>query len=150
MVESVQIDPARGACFFRRMQKRFRISRLIDDLRTAHIVVSTVENQNLLSAASPNHSAGEQNRSMTMKITAAKTLMLAAIGVVSIGAGSAMAQTRTIYPGVGFAPPKVIITGTAANAGANQPQYGSSDTDLNAPLDPRDYRYQWGNLANPG
>jgi hypothetical protein len=87
---------------------------------------------------------------MTMKTTAAKTLMLAALGVVSIGVGAAMAQTKTIYPGVGFVPPQVIINGRAVHTGTNEPQAGASDTDLNTVRNPRDYRYQWGTLANPG
>ena len=85
-----------------------------------------------------------------MKITAAKTLILAAMGAVSIGVGAAMAQTETIYPGVGFAPPQVIVNGRAVDAATNQPQAGSSDLNLNTFQNPREYRYQWGTLANPG
>jgi hypothetical protein len=86
-----------------------------------------------------------------MKTSAAKTLMLAAIGALSIGTGAAMAQTETtIYPGVGFAPPQVITTGKAATAGTDQLQAGSSDMDLNAARNAQDYRYQWGTLDNPG
>jgi hypothetical protein len=80
---------------------------------------------------------------MTMNTT--KALMLAAVTALSLGAGTAMAQSKTtIYPGVGFAPPQVVTTGRAPAAGANGVQSGSSDVDRNV------YRYQWGTLNNPG
>jgi hypothetical protein len=80
-----------------------------------------------------------------------KTLMLAAMTALSLGAGAAMAQSRTtIYPGVGFAPPQVVTTGRAPDAGANGVQSGSSDVNQRAAPKPEDYRYQWGTLNNPG
>jgi hypothetical protein len=83
-------------------------------------------------------------------MSATKTLLLAAIGALALGTGAAMARSETIiYPGIGFAPPQVVTTGTAPGARTNQVQSGSSDRDLNA-SNPEDYRYQWGTLNGSG
>jgi hypothetical protein len=79
-----------------------------------------------------------------------KTLMLAAMTVLSLGASAAMAQSETIYPGAGFQPPQVIANGRPAALGVNRLQSGSSDVKLNNARNPEDYRYQWGTLNNPG
>jgi hypothetical protein len=84
-------------------------------------------------------------------VSAKRMFVLAAIGVLTLGAGSAMAQSgTTIYPGAGFLPPQVITNGRPAAVGANRLQSGSSDVELNNARDPQDYRYQWGTLNNPG
>jgi len=76
-----------------------------------------------------------------------KTLMLAAVAALSLGAGSAMAQSRTtIYPGVGFAPPQVVTT----PYGGSRVQSGSSDVDQKVAPKADDYRFQYGTMNNPG
>ena len=76
-----------------------------------------------------------------------KTLMLAAVTALSLGAGSAMSQEGgPSMPTVDFGASKTITVNHAA--GANQIQAGSSD--VSAPRGGAAVHFDYSDLANPG
>jgi hypothetical protein len=81
-------------------------------------------------------------------MTTAKTLMLAGLAALSLGAGTAMAQEgpSMIGPNDYWTLQQRAMYARQAKANhTDQVQSGSSEAPKNDP-----FRYQWGTLANPG
>jgi hypothetical protein len=77
-----------------------------------------------------------------------KTLTIAAVTALSLGAGSAMAQEGggPSMPTVDYWAAKTITTNQASAAQTNQVPSGSSDTDMRGVS----VHFDYGTLANPG
>jgi hypothetical protein len=84
-----------------------------------------------------------------MKIT--KSLMLAGFAALSIGVGSAMAQSETPSMSTGdYWSAKAAAAQRAAGANVNQSGSPDVDTMRSGATKSDPHRYDWGTLANPG